>query len=109
MNDAERLEALLAFVTDEARVCPRPVEWNRLYELIGGKRTDFHDPWRVVWEPAPPLILAAWSARDEAKAARFREHIKWAADCGAIEAVDSFLRSLPLEAWHHSNPLKPHY
>jgi hypothetical protein len=105
MNDADTLDALLAFVKDEDRVCPRPMEWQDFWEsLPDARRTDDG------WQPAPPLVLSAWwSTTDHAKSDRLREHIEWAADHGAIEAADRFLRALPLEAWHHSNPAKPSY
>lgn len=86
------------------------MEWHQFYELVGGKRTDLQNPWRVVWEPAPPLVLSAWGfASDAERAARFREHIDFAAARGALDVADAFLRKLTLEAWHHASPLKPRY
>jgi hypothetical protein len=102
MSDNDRVATLLAFVSTDDRVCPRPIEWNRLYELIGGKMS--------AWEPPPPLILAAWGyASDDEKAARLREHIEWAAANGMLDVAEKFLMELPVEGWHHSNPLKLRY
>jgi hypothetical protein len=110
MNHADRIGALLAFVQDDERVCPRPIEWNKLYDLIGGKRTDLQNPWRVVWDPAPPLILSAWGYSSDAnKALRLREHIEWAARNSRLDVAENFLRQLPPEAWHHSDPAKSRY
>jgi hypothetical protein len=67
MDDADVLEALLAFVKDGDRVCPRPMEWQDFWEsLPDARRTD------AGWQPAPPLVLGAWwNTTDEAKAERF--------------------------------------
>ena len=94
------LEGLLQFVTQEDRVCPRPMEWQAFYvSLPGAGRTS------EGWSLAPPLILAAWRTSNEAKAARLKDHIEWAARQGALPAADRYLRSLPPEAWHHRNHL----
>jgi hypothetical protein len=62
------------------------------------------------WEPSPPIVLGAWhGASNAAKAQRLQEHIQWAAAHGGLDAADKFLRRLPIEAWHHSDPSKPNY
>jgi hypothetical protein len=52
-----------------------PMRWDHLYKLLPNRRRK-----GVGWEPALPLILAAW---DEApalfKAVRLKEHLEWAA------------------------------
>lgn len=37
------------------RVCPQPVRWQELYEMLPDKKRIGNG-----WEPALPLILAAW-------------------------------------------------
>jgi hypothetical protein len=96
-NSPDSQDDLLVIATQNARICPMPQVWNRLYDLLPGKR-------RVGagWEPALPLILAAWhDSTTLAKAARFREHIEWAASHGAVDSVRQFLRALPEEQWLH--------
>lgn len=99
------LASLLAFVRAEGRVCPRPLNWQEFWNsLPDAKRTE------KGWEPAPPIVLSGWhNSSNAAKAARLREHIEWAAEHDGLDAADKFLRSLPLEAWHHSDPSKPNY
>ena len=105
MDIESRLKALLSYTQSDDRVCPRPMEWQTFWEsLPGAKRTSSG------YTPQPPLVLSAWhGSSNEAKAVRFREHIVWASEHGAFDAADRYLRTLPLEAWHHSNPRKPNY
>ena len=54
------------------------------------------------WEPALPLILAAWhDSPAMLKVLRLREHIEWAEQHGALDAIHEFLAALPEEKWHH--------
>jgi len=56
----------------------------------------------VGFEPAAPLILAAWwEVTDSQKKERLKDHIQWASNHGALSAVDKFLRSLSESDWHH--------
>lgn len=90
-------EDVLAIATRAGRVCPLPQAWSRLYDLLPGKR-------RVGggWEPALPLILAAWQDTTAvAKGNRLREHIQWAASHGALDPVREFLETLPEDQWLH--------
>ena len=90
-------EDVLAIATKDGRVCPLPQAWSRLYDLLPGKR-------RVGggWEPALPLILAAWQdSTAMAKCIRFREHIEWAASHGALDPMHQFLATLPEDQWLH--------
>ncbi|MBL8564502.1 MAG: hypothetical protein JNM89_02155 [Hyphomicrobiaceae bacterium] len=105
MDTEKRLADLLAFVASDGRVCPRPMEWQDFWKMLPQARRTASG-----FTPAPPLVLSAWhGSSDEAKAARLREHILWAAERGRLDAADRFLRSLPVEAWHHSEPSKPNY
>jgi hypothetical protein len=54
------------------------------------------------WEPALPLILAAWNDTPVlSKILRLREHIDWAVANDASSLVGKFLEGLPDEAWLH--------
>jgi hypothetical protein len=54
------------------------------------------------WEPAAPLILAAWDCTMPIeKQLRFKEHVQWASDHGQIDGIGQFLRSLPESKWVH--------
>lgn len=92
MKSAENLidEAIQA-----GRVCPQPIPWNQLWEML----PDRH---RVGsgWEPPVPLILAAWHFTSDAeKRERFHLHLRWAADHGAIESVATFLNTIQPGDW----------
>jgi len=70
---------------------------NALWELLPDRK-------RVGggWEPALPLILAAWHDTSYLmKILRLAEHIEWAAEHGALETVAVFLRDLREEDWFH--------
>ena len=62
----------ITYVQAEGRVCPLPKHWNALYELLPDRRQRMDGG----WEPALPLILAAWwDTPPLAKMLRLREHI----------------------------------
>ena len=74
-----------------------PQRWHALWQLLP-------DRGRVGggWEPALPLILAAWHDTPAIlKMNRLAEHIEWAAEHGALESVSAFLRGLREEEWFH--------
>ena len=81
------------------RVCPQPKRWQELYDLLPNKRRK-----GTGWEPAVPLILAAWwDTPALIKMARLREHIEWAASQEQLDMVYDYLRKLPEHEWHHMN------
>ena len=87
----------LAEATKNGRVCPQPSRWNALYELLPSRHRSGNG-----WEPALPLILAAWHETPALmKALRLREHLEWAAGHGALDQVHSFMASLPESDWFH--------
>lgn len=91
------LNDTLALVKSNARVCPQPQKWNQLYDSLPNRRRVGNG-----WEPAVPLILAAWwDTSDIAKIGRLQEHIEWAAQHGALNKVHEFLASLGECDWHH--------
>ena len=79
------------------RVCPMPMRWNQLYELLPNRQRK-----GAGWEPALPLILAAWhEAPSLFKALRFKEHLEWAVSQGAIDQIYDFMVSLSESDWYH--------
>jgi len=93
----EKYAELLEYVKANGRVCPQPILWNRLWEMLPGRHRV-----REAWEPAPPLILAAWwDTPHLLKYLRFLEHLEWAYSHGRIDDVDAYLRALPESDWHH--------
>ena len=94
---SDTTESLIAYCRENSRVCPMPQRWNALWELLPNRK-------RVGggWEPALPLILAAWDHTPTMlKTLRLVEHIEWAAEHGALESVATFLRGLREEEWFH--------
>ena len=90
-----QLEDLEAFCRSEGRVCPMPVYWTRLWEMI--KRADVDN------EVPLPLILEAWNETTHLdKMVRLVEHLQHAEANGPLDAVDSYLRELPLSRWLRS-------
>ena len=48
-------DELVRFCSENKRMCPMPSQWNVLWEMLPNRtRTG------LSWQPAPPLILAAW-------------------------------------------------
>ncbi len=91
------LDEVLSEATKSRRVCPQPLRWNELWELLPNRRRNAGG-----WEPEAPLILAAWHDTPAiAKALRLRQHLEWAAEHGALERVWAFLDALREEEWHH--------
>jgi len=94
----EKLSSLLEYVLAEGRVCPMPDYWNQLWEMLPDKK-------RVGsgWEPSLPLILTAWDSPALPKIMRLQEHIRYAAEHGALDEVDKFLRALSNDQWFTLN------
>jgi len=90
-----QLEHLEQFCRSDGRVCPLPVYWVRLWEMIAKASPDK--------EPPLPLILAAWNESTHLdKMVRLVEHLEHAEKNGTLDAVDSYLRELPLSRWLRS-------
>jgi hypothetical protein len=70
---------------------PVPQAWSELYELLPLDKDGRRAPL--------PLILGAYGEPDEAKAARFREHLQWADENQGLPMVVVYLMTLPEDAW----------
>ena len=86
------LEELKAFCVDKNRVCPYPIYWNEMYELIVGKESN---------ELPLPLILAGWwMSEDEEKSSRVLMHLEYAEKNGTLGKVDKYLSGLADDQWY---------
>ncbi|MBN2387687.1 MAG: hypothetical protein JXB85_11770 [Anaerolineales bacterium] len=99
---SDKLSDLLEFVKSENRICPNPQEWQVLWEMLPDKKQV-----GLGWEPPTPLILAAWwEAPALSKIVRLAEHIQYAAEHGALDGVDTYLRGLKPEQWFYMSEEK---
>lgn len=93
----DKAEELISFCRENGRVCPLPGKWNDLWNTLPARSHRDNG-----WEPALPLILAAWAHSSiESKRERLAEHVLWADAHDAFPEVASFLLSLPEEQWLH--------
>ncbi|MGI8424346.1 MAG: hypothetical protein ACR2NO_09605 [Chloroflexota bacterium] len=93
------LDDVLREATRDGRVCPKPQQWNRLWELLPDRQRQGSG-----WQPPLPLILAAWwEVTDAEKRERFHLHIRWAYERGALSVVADFIRGLRSEDWHREH------
>lgn len=93
----QKYAQLLEYVKTNGRVCPQPMRWNTLWEMLPDRRRAGNG-----WEPALPLILAAWwDTPALQKHLRFLEHLEWAHAHGCVDQVEAYLRVLPESDWYH--------
>lgn len=96
----ETFDTLWDYCTANSRAIPR--DWNKLYGML---RNKCQKP-SGGWEPALPLILAAWDVTMPIeKQLRFKDHIQWAQENGQLEEISAYLRSLAEEEWYHFGEL----
>lgn len=89
------LNQILQYVKAESRVCPVPDKWTELWELLPDRKKH-----GAGWDPPMPLILAAWHHTSDAeKRGRLALHIKYAADHGVLNQVESMLTGLSPDQW----------
>ena len=87
---------LLAYVRADLRVCPQPIAWGRLWQMLPDNRQVGSD-----WIPPQPLILGASQAPATMKIACLEGQIRYAADRGLLPQIDAFLRALPVSEWQY--------
>lgn len=91
------IDNILTGYNSTKRICPMPQSWNQMYNLLKGKQRK-----GMGWEPALPLILAAWDDTPYfAKILRFREHLEWAEKQGQLDEIVAYLESLSEKDWLH--------
>jgi hypothetical protein len=86
------LDALLQYVRENNRVCPMPIYWLEVYDMLPNHGGD---------KPAVPLILGGWDSPALFKMLRLEEHIRYADIQGVLPEVDQYLRRLEERAWLH--------
>ncbi len=93
----DNVEDLIAYCKARNRVCPVPLKWKELWEMLPEKRRKENG-----WEPALPLILAAWwDTPALSKMIRLAEHIQWAQAHRVFSEVEIYLKNLTESEWHH--------
>jgi len=87
---------LIEYCKSENRVCPRPMLWNDLYNILLKYHKDD--------KPPIPLILAAWwEAPNLFKQLRLVDQIDWANSNNCFNEVENFILNLLETNWHHFN------
>lgn len=96
----ETFDSLWQHCTVNERVIPK--DWNKLYSMLRNTKQKSSGG----WEPALPLILAAWhNTMPIEKQLRFKEHVLWASEESQLDEVGSYLRSLKENEWYHFGEL----
>jgi hypothetical protein len=95
-RDRDTAETLIAYCRENGRVCPQPILWHELFQMLpNARRTPYG------WNLNVPLILGAWGEDDRLKQERLAEHIRWAEENNFIDEISRFLRCLREEDWFH--------
>jgi hypothetical protein len=93
-------EAIFEEFLSGGRVCPMPPCWAAMHHMIAEEHRA-----RGLGAVPNPLILAAWhDTPDKYKTMRFRLHLEYAANCGILEEVCTYLRGLPPDDWYTGGP-----
>ncbi len=97
--NTKQLDDLLEYVKKDGRICPEPRKWNQLWEMLPEKT-------RVGsgWNPPLPFILNAWDHTNGLeKILRLKQHLEYAAEKGALDQVELFLKNLTQDEWFTRN------
>ena len=93
---SETTESLIAYCQENRRVCPVPQQWDKLWKGLPNRtRKDGQ------WQPPPPAEWPGFPTPGMVKMISLAEHIRWAAEHGALESVAAFLRDLREDEWFH--------
>ena len=86
-------ESIKVFLKENRFVCPLPIEWNEIYQLIGQPKIGL------------PLILSAWHhTSNNDKRIRFLEHVLHASrDREIMKKLSIYLENLKDEDWLNLN------
>lgn len=92
---SDQASTLITYIKDNKFICPMPQQWSKLWQMLPDRKQT-----GAGWEPALPLILAAWHETDGSqKTARLLEHIIWADHKNVLDQADTYLRRLKPEDW----------
>lgn len=109
------LKELLSYCTAQGRICPQPIIWHQLWQLLKGRsrerRTTGYEiaqsvdedraAYRPQFEPPLPNILSlCWATSDVQKMEKLRKQLLWAAQHGVLDVAEAFLRGLAPDDWH---------
>lgn len=87
----ETIDSLWEYCTSKSRICPMPMKWNDLFNILKNNN-----------QLSLPLILNGWEMSSPLeKNFRFKEHIQSASDSNQIVEISNYLRSLKEEDWAH--------
>jgi hypothetical protein len=92
----DRMQAFRAHADANGWVCPNPMHWNSLWEMLPHK----HRQGSGWIPPLPPILAAWWDTPILVKKLCFLEHLEWAEKRGAADAVIDFLESLSPTDWY---------
>ena len=90
---------LIKTLKDKFIVCPLPVYWNKIYQIIIKSNNGNIDI-------KNPLILGGWGASDKEKSDRFHYHLSIAEDMDVLPEVIRYITSLGRDAFLYSKELK---
>lgn len=94
---AAELASLVEFASRSNRVCPKPVNWSRLYAMLLAGSAD-RSKSRI--PPPPPIHGTEWAITSSPmKQMWLRDHLEWAERACMLELVSSFLREMPESEW----------
>jgi hypothetical protein len=95
---SEKARALLEYCLINERVCPKRDFWNHLW-VINAKAKTFDS---ILNQQKNPLLDKNSSEKDKLqRSARLRKYIEFADKHNLIVEMDTFIRSIPEEKWHH--------
>ena len=91
----KNLETIINEIAGPNWVCPKPPDWNELYDMLPDRKRVGAGS-----EPPVPLILSAWwHTSDTEKKQRFLIHLRWARDKSVLDKILSYLKELDKGDW----------
>jgi len=96
-SEPKNLEEAIDEIAGLGWVCPVPIRWNEMYQLLPRK-----DRTGALREPPLPLLLGAWWEASPLmkKKQRFLEQLDWARNHAILDSVITFLRGLKKSDWY---------
>lgn len=87
-------EELIQYCSDKNRVCPIPVEWQKVLDIL---KIRPGNPGYLT-----PLILGGWDSTDEEKKERLIKQIEYASSNPEIyKTLENFLLNLKNHQWYY--------
>jgi hypothetical protein len=77
------LEQLTSCCAENGRVCPKPLPWHHVWDMLPSKQHHSAE-----WDPpVPPVFAAWWRTSDDLKHDLFKQHLGWAAAYGVLSTL----------------------